>query len=210
MTLEMWLLFAPACFAINMYPGPNNMVALGNSARFGFAHAYLASLGRVPAFALMIAMVAVGLGVVLSASELFFTLLKWLGAAYLVWLGIRMMRAPVVLSSLSGAGVKEPLRRLATREFLVAASNPKAIVTFTAFFPQFLVPGGDFVLQMTLMGAAFILFEAMAVAVYAFAGARVGALAGTVQRMRWVNRISGGALIGAGIMLAFARRPQAA
>jgi threonine/homoserine/homoserine lactone efflux protein len=62
---------------------------------------------------------------------------------------------------------------------------------------------------MTLMGAAFILFEAMAGAVYAFAGARVGALAGTVRRMRWVNRVSGGALIGAGVMLALARRPQA-
>lgn len=210
MPLEIWLLFAPACFAINMYPGPNNMVALGNSARFGFAHAYLASLGRVPAFALMIALVAVGLGVVLSASELFFTVLKWLGAAYLVWLGIRMMRAPVDLSALSGMGTKEPLGRLAGREFVVAATNPKAIVTFTAFFPQFLVPGGDFALQMTLMGAAFILFEAMAVAVYAFAGARVGAFAGTVQRMRWVNRISGGALIGAGVLLALARRPQPA
>jgi threonine/homoserine/homoserine lactone efflux protein len=208
MPLEIWLLFAPACFAINVYPGPNNILALGNAARFGFAHAFYAALGRLPAFAVMIGLVAVGLGVVLSASETFFTLLKWVGAAYLVWLGIKMLRAPVDMSALEQIGKKEPVGKLARHEFFVAATNPKAIVTFTAFFPQFLVPSGNYVGQISLMGAAFIVFEAIAIAAYAYGGSRVGALAGTAKRMRWVNRISGGALVGAGVLLALARRPQ--
>ncbi|MEJ8571895.1 LysE family translocator [Microbaculum marinum] len=208
MPLEFWLLFAPACFAINIYPGPNNILALGNGARFGFGHAFRAALGRLPAFAVMIGLVAVGLGVVLSASETFFTALKWIGAAYLVWLGVKMLRAPVDMSALTAIGRREPVSRLAGREFFVAATNPKAIVTFTAFFPQFLVPGGDYVWQISLMGAAFIVFEAIAIALYAYGGSRVGALAGTANRMRWVNRISGGALVAAGVVLALARRPQ--
>jgi len=210
MPLDIWLLFVPACFAINVYPGPNNMVALGNAARFGFTHAFLAALGRLPAFAVMIGLVAVGLGVVLAASETFFTVLKWVGAAYLVWLGIKMVRAPVDMAALTRAAAREPVGRLAGREFLIAATNPKAIVTFTAFFPQFLTPGGDYVTQIALMGAAFLVFEALSIALYAYAGGHVGRLAGTAGRMRWVNRISGTALIGAGILLALARRPQAA
>ncbi|MCT8972519.1 LysE family translocator [Microbaculum marinisediminis] len=210
MPLDIWLLFVPACFAINIYPGPNNMVALGNAARFGFGHAFVAALGRLPAFALMIALVAVGLGVVLSASETFFTALKWIGAAYLVWLGVKMVRAPVDIAALANAAAREPVGRLAGREFLVAATNPKAIVTFTAFFPQFLTPGGDYITQIALMGAAFIAFEAISIGVYAFAGGHVGRLAGTAARMRWVNRISGTALIGAGVLLALARRPETA
>lgn len=210
MPLEIWLLFIPACFAINLYPGPNNLVALGNGARFGFAHAATAALGRLPAFALMIGLVAVGLGVVLSASEAFFTALKWIGAAYLVWLGVKMLRAPVDLSAVTNIATREPIGRLAGREFFVAATNPKAIVTFTALFPQFLTPGGDYVTQIALMGATFIAFEAVSIALYAWAGRRVGALAGTVKRMAWVNRLSGSALIGSGILLALARRPEAA
>jgi homoserine/homoserine lactone efflux protein len=208
MPLEIWLLFIPACFAINLYPGPNNLVALGNGARFGFGHACLAALGRLPAFALMIGLVAVGLGVVLAASETFFTALKWVGAAYLIWLGVKMIRSRVDLAAMAGAAVREPLGRLAGREFFVAATNPKAIVTFTAFFPQFLVPGGDYVTQIALMGAAFIGFEAVSITLYAYGGSRVGALAGTAKRMAWVNRISGVALIGSGVLLALARRPQ--
>lgn len=210
MPFETWLLFIPAVLAINVYPGPNNLMALSNGARFGFWHSVAAASGRLPAFAGMIALVALGLGVVLAASETFFTALKWVGAAYLIWLGIKMFRAPVDAAALSEWAVQSgSMRRLARREFLVAATNPKAIVTFTAFFPQFLSPGGDYVSQIALMGAAFIGFEVLAMGLYAFAGEKVGRLAGTPARMRLVNRLSGAALVGAGVLLALARRPQA-
>ncbi|ESR27356.1 LysE family translocator [Lutibaculum baratangense] len=208
MPLHTWLLFLPAVFAINVYPGPNNLMALGNGARRGGRQAFLAAAARLPAFAAMIALVALGLGVVLAASETFFVVLKWIGAAYLVYLGIRMMLAPVDEAAV-GRAPAEPLARLARREFLVAATNPKAIVTFTAFFPQFLTPGGEHYVEMAQMGLAFLLLEAVAILIYAGLGSRIGALAGTARRMRLVNRLSGGALVVAGALLALARRPQA-
>ncbi len=208
MPLETLLIFIPAVFAINVYPGPNNLMALSNGARFGFWTSLTAATGRLPAFAMMIALVAVGLGVVLAASEAFFTVLKWVGAAYLIWLGVKMFRSPVDDAAVAQwAARTDSMHRLAGREFLVAATNPKAIVTFTAFFPQFLTPGGDYVTQIAMMGAAFIVFEGVAMGVYAYAGARVGAFAGTASRMRLVNRMSGLALISAGVLLAFARKP---
>ena len=144
MSFENYWLFLPACFALNMAFGPNNMLSLSNGARDGVRYSIFAAFGRLLAFAAMIAIAGFGLGALLLASETLFTILKFAGAAYLVWLGIKLfVSAPVHLSR--SANDSQPsaelpshkLRRLAKQEFLVAAGNPKAILIFTAFFPQF-------------------------------------------------------------------------
>ncbi len=91
MTFEQWLIFLPAGFALNIFPGPNNLLSLSNSARFGFSKAFLAGFARLPAFAVMVALTAFGLGALLAASETAFLVLKWVGAAYLFFLGVRMI-----------------------------------------------------------------------------------------------------------------------
>lgn len=204
MSWNLWLLFVPACFAINMAPGPNNLLSVSNAARFGFGQTMLGGVGRLVAFAVMIALTSVGLGALLAASELAFTLIKWGGAAYLLYLGIKIWRAPVNAVTLATPATST--MALMRQEFLIAAGNPKAILTFTAFFPQFLDRAASAMPQFTLMGTTFLALEVVSIAAYALGGRQVAALMRTARGMRLINRISGGALCGAGALLATAQR----
>lgn len=213
MSFQNYWLFLPACFALNMAFGPNNVLSLSNGARDGMRYSVLAAFGRLLAFAAMIAISGLGLGALLLASETLFTLLKFGGAAYLVWLGIKLFRAaPVALAGAADkiqANLETPadkLRRLARQEFLVAAGNPKAILIFTAFFPQF-VDRSAYAASFVVLGATFLLLELIAIAIYAAIGARLGSFTNAAGRFRWFNRASGTLMIGFGLLLAFLRRP---
>lgn len=210
MTLASYLLFLPACFALNMAFGPNNLLSVGNGARWGVGPAVVAALGRLLAFALMIAVAGVGMGALLATSALAFNLVKWLGAAYLVWLGIKLLRAPAPpLAAPDETAPQTPdLRALARQEFAVAIGNPKAILIFTAFFPQFVAPEA-YAMSYLLLGLSFLALEVVAIALYALLGARVRRLARGGPAMRWFNRASGSMMIGFGLLLAAARRPGA-
>jgi threonine/homoserine/homoserine lactone efflux protein len=209
MTLSAYLLFLPACFAINMAFGPNNLLSVTNGARHGVSPAVLAAGGRLAAFAIMIAIAGLGMGAVLVASEVAFDVIKYIGAAYLVWIGIRLLRAPAPTMQEAAASAAPPsLRALARQEFTVAAGNPKAILVFTAFFPQFVVPGA-YASSYLLLGLTFLVFELVAIALYALLGARMRRLADGSRAMRWFNRVSGGMMVGFGLILAFTRRPAA-
>jgi len=212
MTPSTYWLFVPACFAINMAFGPNNVLSLSNGARDGVRISVVAATGRLVAFAAMIAVAGIGLGALLLASQALFTALKFAGAAYLVWIGVKLLRAdPADLSRIAPeAGARAGrVRRLVRQEFLVAAGNPKAILVFTAFFPQF-VDRAHYASSFTLLGATFLAFELVAIAIYAMLGARLGALGGRRSGLRWFNRASGTLMIVFGAMLAFVKRPAAA
>lgn len=206
MTIEAWILFIVGAAALSLYPGPNNLVAMTNGARIGARVAFLAGLGRLPAFAVMIAVVALGLGVVLAQSEIYFTALKWIGAAYLVYLGLRAATAPDDGDPRRVAR-SEPIGRLMSREFAVAATNPKAIAIFAAFFPQFLDPGAPVETQFLQLGIAFLLLETGALAAYAFGGAALARLMGTARGRRRVRVGTGAALMASGALLAFSDGP---
>jgi threonine/homoserine/homoserine lactone efflux protein len=208
MMLDDYLLFLPACFALNMAFGPNNLLSLSNGARDGTLRAVAASSGRLVAFAIMIAIAGLGLGTLLTTSEVAFAAVKWIGAAYLVWLGIKLLRADAPVLDRGAAGRAQPLRALVRQEFWVAAGNPKAILIFTAFFPQFVVPS-DYAASFAVLGASFLVLEGVAITVYALIGARLGRAFRTARPFRWFNRISGGMMIGFGLLLAAARRPAA-
>ena len=208
MSPETWALFVPAAFALNMYPGPNNVLAMTNGARFGFGTALLASAGRFPPFAGFVLGAAVGLGAALAASAEFFTAIKIAGAIYLVWLGLKMVLGGA--SDLTEAEGSSRLAALARREFLTAITNPKAMLVFTAFFAPFVDPTQPAFGQILQLGAAALALEAVAVALYAFAGSRLERFVRDARRLALVNRISGTALIVAGALLLFARRPAQA
>jgi threonine/homoserine/homoserine lactone efflux protein len=208
MSIQTFSLFVPACFAINMAFGPNNMLSLSNGARRGVRVSVLASFGRLAAFAVMIAIAGLGLGALLLASETLFTAIKLVGAAYLVWIGIKLIRSgPQTVTGEEGAGAAG-LARLTKQEFLVAAGNPKAILVFTAFFPQF-VDRSAYATSFAILGAIFLLFELVAIVIYAALGARLGSLSRGARGFRWFNRVSGALMIGFGVMLALVRRPAA-
>jgi len=207
-TLDDYLLFLPACFALNMAFGPNNLLSLSNGARDGTLRAVAAASGRLVAFAIMIAIAGLGLGTLLTASELAFAAVKWLGAAYLIWIGLKLLRADAPVPDRTETGRPKPLGALIRQEFWVAAGNPKAILIFTAFFPQFVVPQ-NYAASFTLLGASFLVLEGVAITIYALIGARLGRALRSARPFRWFNRISGGLMIGFGLLLAAARRPAA-
>ncbi|WP_119268801.1 LysE family translocator [Taklimakanibacter deserti] len=206
MTLETFLLFAPACFAINMAFGPNNLLSLTNAARSGLAPAILAAAGRIVSFAVMIAIAGIGLGAVLAASETVFMAVKWVGALYLIWIGIKLIRAGAPLLGDEGSAPALSLRTLTLQELWVAAGNPKAILVFTAFFPQF-VDAQSYALSFTILGAIFLVFELFAILVYSFIGAKLGRHIRNGRALKWFNRTSGTMMIGFGLALMFTRRP---
>jgi threonine/homoserine/homoserine lactone efflux protein len=208
MTLQTWMMFLPACFALNLAFGPNNLLSLNNGAREGIVRAVTAAQGRNLAFALMIALTAGGLGALLAASELAFTVLKWCGAAYLVWLGVKLLRAGAPEPAAQETVRRPSLAVLARQEFVVAAGNPKAILIFTAFFPQFLDPD-RYWSGFTVMGASFLVLETIAIALYAGLGAKLGETLRGSPVLRWFDRLSGGLMIGFGGLLLLARRPTA-
>jgi threonine/homoserine/homoserine lactone efflux protein len=196
-------LFLPACFALNMAPGPNNLLAFSNSARFGFGRGLAGATGRLPAFAALIALVALGLGALLTASAEALTAVRLAGAAYLVWIGWKLLRAPAPDTE----GAQSPDRRVATlarRDFLIAAGNPKAIAIFTAFFPQFLDLARPIAPQFLALGGAFLTLEIAAAGLYALAGRLMRGLV-TPARLHRLNRGVGGFLIFSGLAMAVSR-----
>ena len=198
-----WSIFLPACFAINCAPGPNNMLAFSNGARLGLVPGMLGGLGRIPAFTLLILVTIVGLGAVLAASATAFTVVKLVGAVYLVYVGVQILRKARQLASM---GVQDTsLRALMRRDFTLAISNPKAIAVFTAFFPQFVDPTMPAWNQLAQMGAAFLVMEVGAVALYVLAGVFLGRLIRSQRVFVHLNRLVGAALIVSGGTMAFSR-----
>ncbi|WP_321354714.1 LysE family translocator [Pseudomonas extremaustralis] len=205
MDLATLALFLPACFALNMAPGPNNLLSVSNATRYGYRASCLAGIGRLLAFAGMIALASAGLAVVLQTSALLFYGIKVLGAAYLVYLAVQLWRADPQAQAESTAA-KVGLWALARQEFLVAAGNPKAILILTAFLPQFVVPGEPITPQFTLLGAMFLMLEWIAISAYAYMGLHMRRWFAEPRGKRLFNRCCAGLLAAAASVLLMARR----
>ncbi|KJK05391.1 MULTISPECIES: LysE family translocator [Pseudomonas] len=207
MDLSLLALFVPACFALNMAPGPNNLLSLNNASRYGLRIACVAGVGRLLAFAGMIVLAAMGLAVVLHTSEYLFLTIKVLGAAYLFYIAWQLWRAPVASASVSVERQAGTLR-LARQEFLVAAGNPKAILIFTAFLPQFVQVASPMPVseQFAWLGGLFLLLEWAAIAIYAWLGAYLQRWFNQPGPRRLFNRVSATLLGCAGLGLLAARR----
>ncbi len=203
------LVFIPACFAINLAFGPNNLLSVTVGVRHGARPAVMSGLARLIAFIPMIAISAAGLGVLLATSATAFAIVKYLGAAYLIWLGIRILRSASSVGFQSpgnGTPVSVRLMELARREFLVAAGNPKAVVVFTAFFPQFITSPENYWQSFAVLGAIFLVLELIAIVVYSLLGSMLGRTA-KASVVTWFSRASGVGMIVFGGLLALARRP---
>ena len=197
--------FLPACFALNMAPGPNNLLSVSNSTRYGYRTACIAGIGRLLAFAGMIALASAGLAVVLQTSELLFYGIKIGGAAYLFYLAWQLWRADTGTDA-SLPDAPAGLMTLARQEFLVAAGNPKAILIFTAFLPQFVDPNQAVAPQFAVLGALFLVLEWIAIGAYAYMGLHMRRWFAKPRGKRIFNRCCAGLLSAAASMLLLARR----
>lgn len=205
MNISTLLIFIPACFALNMAPGPNNLLSVNNATHYGFWASCLAGAGRLIAFAAMIALAAAGLTAVLETSELVFLGIKLLGAAYLFYLAFKLWTAKIQNQDSNDAKTKN-LIDLAKQEFLVAAGNPKAILIFTAFLPQFIDPSHDVEPQFAILGALFLILEVIALAGYALIGLHLRRWFNAPKGKRLFNRICAILLSGAASILLANRR----
>ncbi len=173
----------------------------------------MASAGASPPYSaavwgpVLIAISLAGMGALLVASERAFTIAKWLGAAYLAYLGWQLWRAPApVLSpeSPGAGGPAAPPLKLFTEGFLVAAANPKAIIFFAAFLPQFMTPGASFLLQLLVLGGTFVIVEILYEMMLAGLAHRIAPW--LMRHGRAFNRIAGVTFVGIGAALATASR----
>ncbi len=205
MEISSLTLFVPACFALNMAPGPNNLLSLSNATRYGFRQSCAAGMGRLLAFFGMLSLASAGLAVVLHTSELLFYCIKIAGAAYLFYLAIQLWRANPSPQA-EATSPRVGLLSLARQEFLVAAGNPKAILIFTAFLPQFVDPSQPAAPQFAVLGALFLALEWIAIAAYAYMGLHMRRWFALPRGKRIFNRACSVLLAGAGLGLLASRR----
>ncbi|RMS08726.1 Lysine exporter protein LysE/YggA [Pseudomonas coronafaciens pv. garcae] len=205
MDISTLAVFIPACFALNMAPGPNNLLSISNATRYGFVQSCVGGIGRLLAFVIMITLAATGLTVVLHTSEWMFHVIKVIGTAYLLYLAVQLWRAdPNGQDQACFATAKKG--SLARQEFLVAIGNPKAILLFTAFLPQFVDREGDVSVQFAVLGGLFLVLECVAIALYAAIGIHARRLLAKPSGKRLFNRLCAGLLAGAASVLLVSRR----
>jgi len=208
MNLTTLAVFIPACFALNMAPGPNNLLSISNASRHGFVRACGGGVGRLLAFAIMIALAAAGLTAVLHTSELLFLGIKLVGAGYLFYLAVQLWRAqPQAADEVAFRSMG--MAQLARQEFLVAIGNPKAILLFTAFLPQFVDRTGSVAQQFAVLGGLFLALECVAIGLYCYMGIYARRLFARPSGKRLFNRMCAGLLASAASFLLLARREQA-
>ncbi|MEK1942316.1 MAG: homoserine/homoserine lactone efflux protein [Pseudomonas sp.] len=207
MLLETWLAFFVACWIISLSPGAGAIASMSAGLQYGFWRGYWNALGLQLGLAVQIIVVAAGVGAILSASELAFSLIKWFGVFYLVFLGIKQWRA--LPGDLNEEAAVRPVGRplsLVLRGFLVNVSNPKAIVFMLAVLPQFIDPKAPQLVQYLTMGVTMITVDLIVMACYTGLASKVLRLLRTPRQQRVMNRTFGALFIGAAGLLASVRR----
>jgi threonine/homoserine/homoserine lactone efflux protein len=202
MSLELYLAYLFACFIVVIVPGPTVTLIVANSVTHGTRAGLLNVAGTQAGLGLILLIVLVGLASIIETMGFWFDWVRLAGAAYLVWLGWKFLRSPGALGDPKLAPA--PRGGFFLQGFLVLLSNPKALLMFGAFIPQFVDPKGDYIGQVVLLGLTAMAVATTFDSLYAVLTGRARILL-TPERIRLVSRLSGGFLIGGGIWLALAR-----
>ncbi len=206
MSFELWLSFFVASFVLVSIPGPTVLLvvsyALGQGRKTAFATVPGVTLGDFTAMTISL----LGAGAVLAASATLFTLLKIIGAAYLVWLGYSLWKAGGSLGEVRESSSSMSLKSMFFNSWLVTALNPKGIVFFVAFVPQFVNPAEPVFAQFVLLEATFLFLAASNVILWALAAGSLKRQFRKPGTLKLINRIGGGFLMGAGVMTALVQR----
>jgi homoserine/homoserine lactone efflux protein len=206
MDSAVWLAFLAATIVLSLSPGPGAFSCISSGLHDGFRRSIWNIVGMTASSVLYIAVVALGLGALLLASETLFSIVKWLGVAYLVYLGIVTWRAAPVAFRDEPARPLRSTRAIFMRGFLVNITNPKGIVFFAAIFPQFIDTSRPIALQYVILGATTLVVDFVIMMGYAALAARALRVMREPAHLRWVNRGLGGAFVAAGVALAGFRR----
>jgi threonine/homoserine/homoserine lactone efflux protein len=208
MSLTTYSLYLAAVAVLVLSPGPTMLMCMTTALNDGKSSALAAAAGSISAVLGVMTLSALGLGALLAASELAFTIVKVIGAIYLIWLGIKTFcgNAGAIDIKRSATDSKRRLRSPYVRGLLVGSSNPKAILFFTAFFPQFLNPIEPFAPQYGILALTFITFEFSVLAACASGVSAIAPVLRSSWHMRWINKVTGGLFATMGGLLLLSRR----
>ncbi|TAN11154.1 MAG: lysine transporter LysE [Burkholderiaceae bacterium] len=211
MDLHVWLAYLVAAWAIAISPGPGAVLSMSHGMSYGVRRTFATILGLQAGVAFILLVAGVGIGAVLLASEKAFLVVKVVGAAYLLWLGVKQWRAPVqagLIDHAGGHGVDLSARQRFARGFFTDATNPKGIVFMVAVLPQFIRPDRSLGLQLLILLVTTVVVDVIVMNGYAFLAASLRQWIASVRAQRVRNRIAGGVLIALGASLAFVGRAE--
>ncbi|WOG29828.1 LysE family translocator [Endozoicomonas sp. 8E] len=203
MSIEVWFLYVVSIFVVILIPGPLSLYMVSNSINYGVIRSYPAFLGGTLASSLYLIVSATGLGAILTASENMFLILKLMGALYLVYLGVDTIRksmADTARKSLNGCSLEFPgFNNLFKKAFLLGASNPKDIIFFMAFLPQFISRDHDLVQQILIIVMTWVVVDLVCKLLYGLLSKSVKPMLNTKKSMSLFERSTGGLYVLAGI-----------
>lgn len=208
MELTTWLTFFLASWAISISPGAGAVAAMSAGLNHGFKRGYFMTLGLVLGIWTQVLVVGLGLGALIATSSLAFAVVKWLGVAYLVYLGVKQWRAPAVpmVAEEEGGAAATPRRNLVLRGWMVNAVNPKGTVFLLAVVPQFLDLAHALAPQYLVIAATLAFTDLVVMGVYTLLAARVLRLLKSPRQIKAMNRAFGGLFVAAGGLLALFKR----
>lgn len=207
MEFSTWLAFFAAAWAISLSPGPGALAAMSSGLNHGLRKGYFTTFGLVLGIWTQLLVVGVGLGAVLAASTTAFTVVKWCGVAYLVWLGVQQWRAPVQpLAQLQADSASVRRRELMVRGLLINIVNPKGTVFLLAVVPQFIDLAQPLAPQYLVIALTLGFTDMVVMAGYTALAARVLGALKSAAHMRLMNRVFGGLFVAAGAFLALFKR----
>lgn len=207
MSWETWIAYAVATEVLLIIPGPTVLLVVGYAITRGRGPALMAVAGSCLGISCAFAITFAGLGAVLTASATAFSVMKWVGAAYLVYLGIQMWRAKTeTLLEADAAGGKSRHRSTFAHGFVTTILNPKVVVFLVAFVPQFMNPAAPTMPQAVIMTATFVTLAFLSDGAYAVFASKARQSFLGVRGMKWVQRVGGSLLIGAGLLTAATKR----
>ena len=211
MELHTWSLYASAVLLLCLTPGPNSLLAVTNGLRFGVGKTLFSTLGCAVGLTVLIGASLSGLGLILAASETVFYIIKWLGACYLIYLGISLIRARGTFADVgkaSGTATPPSAIYLFAQGLWIVVMNPKAVIFFAAFLPQFYVPQHGLVPQFLAMAGTFVGIEVVVEVLLAAFASKVAARVTGKTGARMFNRATGGVFVLAGAYLLTLERPR--
>lgn len=203
MTTDQLWLFITVTFIVSASPGPVMLSCMADAGRFGLAKSVYTMLGASVGNLVLMLLSAIGLGLVVEQAEWIFNTIKWIGAAYLVYLGLVLFLAAPHEMEVNAAPVRS--HHLFAKALMVAITNPKGLIYFGALFPQFIDIQAPMAGQFGLLTVIFLATDLLWMLIYALGGSAIMRWLKSPSHQRWFNRLSGGALMAAGIALAFSR-----
>ncbi|MDE0458112.1 MAG: LysE family translocator [Chromatiales bacterium] len=211
MDLDTWSLYASAVLLLCLTPGPNSLLAVTNGLRFGVGKTLFSTFGCAVGLTLLIGASLSGLGLILAASETVFYVIKWLGACYLIYLGISLIRARGAFADVRQASCPATPPGeiyLFAQGLWIVIMNPKAVIFFAAFLPQFYDPQHGLLPQFLMMAGTFVGIEVVVEIVLAVFASKLAAYVTSGTGMRMFNRATGGVFVLAGAYLLTLERPR--